>query len=119
MKTFFLTIAILCVCMQVSQASPLSASVAMQVQLAKDAVEKEDMKKMSKENTIRQANDLEAVLIAKMIEPLFPEGKDSMLFGGGNGSDIYRHMMIDEYGKILQKSGGLGIAKNIAKDLSK
>lgn len=78
--------------------------------------------KMSREKVdpklMTQAKDLEAVLISQMIEPMFPDGEESGLFGGGDGNSIYRSMMIQEYGKMMSNSGGIGLAKNIAKNLS-
>ena len=66
-----------------------------------------------------QAVELESVLISKMIEPMFPDGKESDLYGGGHGSDIFRQMMIDEYARNLAQSNGLGLAQNIERDLKR
>ena len=66
-----------------------------------------------------QSVELESVLISKMIEPMFPDGKESGLYGGGHGSDIFRQMMIDEYARTLAKTNSLGLAKNIEKDLKR
>jgi hypothetical protein len=35
-------------------------------------------------------------------------------FGGGKGEEIFRGMMVQEYGKILSKTGGLGLSPQIA-----
>ncbi len=64
----------------------------------------------------KQAKELEAVLLSKMIEPMFPDGEDSDIYGGGHGSDIFRSMMIDEYGRTMVEAGGIGIAGSIEKD---
>ncbi len=80
----------------------------------KKAVVTEESAKMYKE-----AKDLEAVLISVMVEPMFPKGKESGLYGGGTGSDIYRSMMIQQYGKILGNGTDLGIAENITKNLTR
>ena len=66
-----------------------------------------------------EAVELESVLISKMIEPMFPDGKESGLYGGGHGSDIFRQMMIDEYAKTLATTNGLGLAESIERDLKK
>ena len=67
----------------------------------------------------KQSIELESVLISKMIEPMFPDGKESGLYGGGHGSDIFRQMVIDQYSKTLAESNTLGLAENIEKDLKK
>lgn len=43
-------------------------------------------------------------------------GKDSS-FGGGFGEEMYSSMLIDEYGKAVSQSGGLGIADMVQKQL--
>ena len=53
-----------------------------------------------------------------MIEPMFPDGKESGLYGGGHGSDIFRQMMIDQYARTIAETNGLGLAETIAKDLN-
>jgi Rod binding domain-containing protein len=66
----------------------------------------------------QQAKDLEAVLISVMVDPMFPKGKESGLYGGGTGSDVYRSMMIQQYGKVLANGTNLGLAENITKKLT-
>ena len=73
--------------------------------------------KNTDEKILEKSKDLESVLMSVMIEPMFPEGKESMLYGGGKGSSVYRMMMLKEYGKVMANSGGIGLAENIAKDL--
>ena len=75
--------------------------------------------KEAKPEIYKQAKDLEAVLISVMVEPMFPKGKESGLYGGGPGSDIYRSMMIQQYGKILGNGTNLGVADNITKSLTR
>ena len=41
--------------------------------------------------------------------------KPDSLFGGGHAEEIYRDMMMDEYGKVIADSGGIGVAENIKK----
>jgi Rod binding domain-containing protein len=84
--------------------------------------EKSSVKKDKKEvnpRIYKEAKDLESVLISVMVDPMFPKGKESGLYGGGAGSDIYRSMMIQQYGKILSNDTNLGLAENITKNLSK
>ncbi|MDB2414680.1 rod-binding protein [Rickettsiales bacterium] len=61
-----------------------------------------------------KTRDLEAVLLSSMMQPMFPKGEESGLFGGGPGNDIYRSMLITEFGKIYSQAGGIGVAKNMA-----
>jgi Rod binding domain-containing protein len=72
-----------------------------------------------KQKLHEEAVELESVLISNMIEPMFPDGKESGLYGGGHGSDIFRQMMIDQYARVIAQKNGLGLAENIEKNLQK
>ena len=37
---------------------------------------------------------------------MFEGIKTDGMFGGGNAEDIFRSMMVDEYGKMMSKNGG-------------
>jgi peptidoglycan hydrolase FlgJ len=63
------------------------------------------------------AQEFEAVFISQMLEHMFGGVKTNELFGGGQSEDIYRSMMIDEYGKLIAKSGGVGIADQVTRQL--
>ena len=39
------------------------------------------------------------------------------LFGGGQGEEMFRSMMFDEYGKQIAPSGGIGIADMVQKEI--
>jgi len=44
-----------------------------------------------------------------MIKPMFEQIKPDPTFGGGKGEEIFRGLMIDEYGKLMAETGQLGI----------
>ena len=56
------------------------------------------------------AEDFEAVFISQMLAPMFDGLETDELFGGGSGENIYRSMMVEEYGKSLARAGGFGLA---------
>ncbi|RME62271.1 MAG: chemotaxis protein chel [Alphaproteobacteria bacterium] len=56
------------------------------------------------------AQAFESLFIAQMMAPMFAGLDDDALFGGGPGQDIYRSMMVEQYGAIVAKRGGIGIA---------
>lgn len=56
------------------------------------------------------AQDFEAVFLSQMMKPMFEGLSAEAPFGGGPGEDMWRSLMVDEYGKSLAKSGGIGIA---------
>lgn len=67
---------------------------------------------------VRQAaENFEAVYLSQMLAPMFESLKSDGWFGAGPGEDIYRSMMVEEYGKAIARSGGLGIADNVEREL--
>ena len=78
-----------------------------------------DETRRSPEAIRRAAESFEALFLAEMLRPVF-EGVDSEgWFGGGPGEKIYRSMMVKEYGKTIARSGGLGIADAVEREILK
>jgi Rod binding domain-containing protein len=50
-----------------------------------------------------------------MFEGLSSDGP----FGGGQAEETYRGLLVDEYGKAIAKSGGVGLADQIAREMLK
>lgn len=65
------------------------------------------------------AEDFEAVFLAEMLKPMFEGLEPDPVFGGGKGEEIFQSMMIQEYGKVLAQSGGVGIADRVKEELIK
>lgn len=64
-----------------------------------------------------QAKDFEAAFLSEMIKPMFETVKVNSLFGGGKGEEVFRGMMIQEYGKKIAAAGGIGLAEKIRSEL--
>ena len=56
------------------------------------------------------AEQFEAVFLSQMMAPMFETIETDPLFGGGSGEQIYRSLLVEEYGKAIARAGGLGIA---------
>lgn len=65
------------------------------------------------EKTRKAVQDFEAFFISQMFEHMYDTVPVNETFGGGNAEKIYRSMMIDEYGKMMAKAGGIGITDQI------
>ena len=63
------------------------------------------------------AEEFEAVFLSQMLSHMFAGIKTSKAFGGGPGEEIYRTMMVQEYGKAMSKSGGVGIADAVMREI--
>lgn len=68
----------------------------------------------------KAAEDFEAVFLSQMLQHMFA-GVDMnpMSEGKSPGDDIYKSMLVDEYGKILTRAGGIGIADHVKREMLK
>jgi len=65
------------------------------------------------------AQDLEAVFLTSLVESMFAGVKTDGPFGGGNGESVYRSMLNEQYATAISKSGGVGIADNVYREILK
>lgn len=56
------------------------------------------------------AQDFEAQVMASMLQPMFEGIEVDPVFGGGKGEEMFRGFMLQEYGKIMARTGRIGIA---------
>ncbi len=61
----------------------------------------------------KAAKDFEAFFISQMLSDMFSGIEADPLFGGGAGENVFRSLMIDEYGKSLAETGGVGISESV------
>lgn len=59
------------------------------------------------------AEDFEAFFVTTTLESMFDGVKTDGLFGGGTGEKIYRSMLFNEYGKLMAKSGTVGVSEQV------
>ncbi|MBL26837.1 MAG: chemotaxis protein chel [Rhodospirillaceae bacterium] len=76
------------------------------------------------ENTDRRqireiAETFEAQFVGQMLGHMYAGIETDGPFGGGFGEEMFRSMMIDEYGKIMTRRGGIGIADAVERELLK
>ncbi len=65
----------------------------------------------------RTAEEFESFFVARMLEHRFDGVSTEAPFGGGNGERIWRSFLIEEYGDLIAKTGGLGIADAVERQL--
>ena len=65
------------------------------------------------------AQEFEAVFISEMIKPMFNMVEVNDTFGGGKGEEVFRDLMVQEYGKMIAKQGGIGLSAQIKAELIK
>ena len=67
----------------------------------------------------KAAHDFEGWMIGQMLQPMFKSVKTDGLFGGGYAESTFRDLLVDEYGKKVAESGGLGIASMVRREILK
>jgi flagellar protein FlgJ len=65
------------------------------------------------------AKEFEGVFISQFLGSMFSGIKSDSEFGGGEGEEMFRSMMIDEYGKQMESRGGFGLAAAVQRQLLK
>lgn len=68
-------------------------------------------------NIDKVAKDFEAVFIGEMLQSMFKDVKTDPVLGGGQSEEIFRSMLLDQYGKEMTDKGGLGLAQHIKAEL--
>ena len=63
------------------------------------------------------AIDFEAVFITEMLKPMFEMVEVDDVFGGGKGEEVFRNFQLNEYGKMISKQGGIGLADTVRAQL--
>ncbi len=65
----------------------------------------------------KAAQDFEAVYISQMLTHMWSGVETNEMFGGGHAEEIYRSLLIDEYGKVIAKQGGLGLTDQVRAEM--
>ena len=96
-----------------------SAAASAQAQSARTdaAVQKLQSVGSDKTEIRKAAEDFEAIFITQMLGHMFKGMETNKMFGGGQAENIYRDLLVDEYGKTMAGTGGLGLADSIERQL--
>ncbi len=66
----------------------------------------------------KAAQDFEAMALGQMLAPMFETVDASKgAFGGGSGEQAWQPMMVNEIGKQMAKSGGVGLARPVMEQM--
>lgn len=65
----------------------------------------------------RVAEEYEAVFLGQVLKPMFATVRTDGPFGGGFSEDMWRSLQVDEYGKAIARSGGIGIADAVLRQI--
>lgn len=98
--------------MQVDKAKTLADQAKMRL----DSLKKTAGKTGNNEAINKAAQEFESVFLAQMMEHMFAE-VDFNPSGKGPGDDIYKSLLIDEYSKLMSRSGGIGVADHVKREM--
>ena len=66
----------------------------------------------------RAAQDFEAMALNQLLAPMFETVDTSRgLFGGGEGEQAWKPLMVQEMAKGIARAGGLGLAKPVMEQM--
>lgn len=65
------------------------------------------------------AREYESVFISQLLGSMFQGISTDGMFGGGQGEEMFRSMMIDQYAKRMADQGGFGLAAHMQAELLK
>ncbi|MBP2298791.1 rod-binding protein [Azospirillum picis] len=65
----------------------------------------------------KSADEFESQFISQMLSPMFESLPTDETFGGGRGEDMFRPMLVEQFGKQISRRGGFGIANQVYGEL--
>lgn len=69
------------------------------------------------EKTEQAARAFEAMFATQMLAPMYEGLEVDDVFGGGHGEEVFRTMMLQEYGKAVATSNSLGLAQTVKQEM--
>ena len=86
----------------------------------KDAAKVQSSKNVSAKNGDKvdaKAQEFEAVFLSQMLQHMFDGVETDEMFGGGEGEDMVKSLLVDEYGKLIARTGGIGVADYVKREM--
>jgi flagellar protein FlgJ len=66
---------------------------------------------------LRTGKNFEQMFLAQMLTPIFDTLPTDGAFGGGHAEQMMRSFQVDSYADTIMRSGGIGLAQNIAREI--
>jgi Rod binding domain-containing protein len=67
----------------------------------------------------KAAKEYESVFISQFLGSMFSSIPTDSVTGGGEGEEMFRSLMVDQYAKTIENQGGFGIAAQMKAELLK
>lgn len=65
------------------------------------------------------ARDFETQFVSVLLQPMFEGTGEDSAFGGGPGEGMFRSLLVEQYGREMTKSGGIGLADAVYREILK
>jgi peptidoglycan hydrolase FlgJ len=65
----------------------------------------------------KTAEDFAAFFFSQSFETIFGSMSSDSMFGGGSAEGVYKSLLTQEYGKIAARTGGMGIADSVQREI--
>ncbi len=65
----------------------------------------------------KAAEEFESVFLAQVLQNMFTDISTDGAFSGGHAEETWQSMITDQYGRMISKSGGIGLADHVQKTL--
>lgn len=65
----------------------------------------------------KTAQDFEAFFLSQVLQPMFAGLDTAPPFGGGAAEKVWQSLLVDQYGKSMAESGGIGIADSVQREI--
>jgi flagellar protein FlgJ len=97
----------------------MDANIQSAMMLAQSAPLKTPMATGSAATAIKASKEYESVFISQFLGSMFSGISADGPTGGGEGEEMFRSLMIDQYGKSMEQRGGFGMASALQRQLLK
>ena len=103
--------------------SELSSNTSFAMQAGNALAQGRSLPKIGRAENLKQARkvaqDFEAVFLGQMLQPMFQNIEAAEPFGGSASEKMWKTMQVEEYGKAIAKSGGIGLADAVFREIIK
>jgi Rod binding domain-containing protein len=96
----------------IGNAPSFSLSEGRLTQAQKAVLSEKDKAKIDK-----TAKDFEAVFLSQMLENMFADVDVDPTTEDPTGKEIYKSILLNEYGKIMSNAGGIGLADSVKREM--
>ena len=65
----------------------------------------------------KTAEDFEAAFLSSMLQPIFNQLPTDGMFGGGQGEQAFKSLMVDAMARQMARAGGVGLSDAVARQM--